>query len=133
MYLNICIESNPFQESRMKPPPQQKADQAASVCETKGMKLAHWADLCPQGRGKTSSVPQLGSLEWESQGEAETLWFGRRSSELRSLHGFGEPRGTNSWVSWMCIRQVHELRIWWMDRHSHFSFFSEFHGDSDFT
>lgn len=38
--------------------------EAASVCETKGMKLARWADLCPKGSGKTSSVPQLGKDMW---------------------------------------------------------------------
>jgi len=38
--------------------------EAASVCDSKGMKLAQWADLCPKGRGKTASVPQLGKDMW---------------------------------------------------------------------
>ena len=61
------IESCGSRNPRRNQPPKPTL-QAASVCETKGMKLARWADLCPKGRGKTSSVPQLGSLEQMENG-----------------------------------------------------------------
>ncbi|CAK9099211.1 unnamed protein product [Durusdinium trenchii] len=34
--------------------------EAALLCDSKGMQLADWAELCPKGKGKNSVVPQLG-------------------------------------------------------------------------
>lgn len=62
------------------------------------MKLARWADLCPKGSGKTSSVPQLGSLDgmgksgrWKLTSSLGVFW----KVDLPSSGVFmeGEPRG----------------------------------------
>lgn len=38
--------------------------EAALLCDSKGMQLADWAELCPKGKGKNSVVPQLGKDMW---------------------------------------------------------------------
>lgn len=90
-------------------PPTGVRGQAASVCDSKGMKLAQWADLCPKGRGKTASVPQLGASG--SNAELDVLPFAGRKTAGKSWKWVKAPDRACKYI-YLYILYIHVVILY---------------------
>ena len=74
------------------------------------MKLAHWADLCPKGRGKGAAVPQLGALVEKYQMVLGQFLFGTMFAKENTGNETYPIRGQ---IVFIIFRDICMLRISW--------------------